>query len=54
MDQCAQPHLLPITEALSRLLGQLTPVHEQEIVALAPEFNASQALQDFRIATTPS
>ena len=35
MDQCAQPHLLPITEALSRLLGQLTPVPEQETVALA-------------------
>lgn len=34
MDQCAQPHLLTIDDALARLLVQLTPVQEQEWVAL--------------------
>lgn len=35
MDQCAQPHLLHIDDALARLLGQLTPLAEPETVDLA-------------------
>jgi molybdopterin molybdotransferase len=34
VDQCAQPHLLSIDDALARLLGQLAPVQEQEWVDL--------------------
>ena len=35
MDHCAQPQLLPLDDALARLLGQLTPLAEQETVDLA-------------------
>lgn len=35
MDHCAQPHLLPVDDALSRLLTQLDPINEQELVGLA-------------------
>ncbi|WP_331345160.1 gephyrin-like molybdotransferase Glp [Cellvibrio sp. UBA7661] len=34
MDHCAQPQLLPIDDALSRLLAQLEPVQEQQWLAL--------------------
>ncbi|WP_049630729.1 gephyrin-like molybdotransferase Glp [Cellvibrio sp. pealriver] len=34
MDHCAQPQLLPIDDALTRLLAQLVPVQEQQSVAL--------------------
>lgn len=34
MDQCAQPDLLPIEEALARICGQLHPVREMETLPL--------------------